>query len=78
MKRKLTPCAAVKAGTAMRRGLTTIEWYDKSGDPQKYCFGNVNKMTDRILEECRNCPDFVYRADEDMRKEKKLWMQLNI
>lgn len=71
MKRKLTPCAAVKAGTAMRRGQTTIEWYDKDGDPQKYCFGNNDAMTDRILEECRNCPDFVYRADEDMRKEKK-------
>ena len=57
MKRKLTPCAAVKAGKATCRGRTTIEWYDKDGDPQKYCYGYIDKMTDEYLDVCRNCPE---------------------
>ena len=70
MKRKITPCAAVKAGEVTCRGQTTIEWYDADKDPQKYCYGYTDKMTDEYLDVCRNCPDFVEKAYDDMRQQE--------
>lgn len=62
-----TICEALKTGQVKRRGRPTIEWF-KDGIPQYYCYGWANLMTDEPLEVCKNCPDFVDRANEDLIK----------
>ena len=47
------------------RGRATIEWY-KDGVPQYYCYGYIDKMMDEPLPKCRECPDYVDRAQEDL------------
>lgn len=48
-----------------RRGEATVEWY-KDGLPQYYCYGYVDKMTDEPLPECKECRDYVGKAQEDL------------
>lgn len=46
-------------------GRTSVVWY-KAGEPQIYCYGYTNKMTDELLPECRKCNRHVGKAQEDM------------
>lgn len=62
-------CAAAKKGEVPRRGKPSIEFY-KDGVPQYYCYGYVDKRTDKLLETCRNCSDNVIYAQEDYDKWK--------
>ena len=66
-------CKAKEAGIVKTRGNPTIEWY-KNGEPQYYCRGWIDSMTDEPFEVCRNCFDFVERAESDFQK----WQCLNI
>ena len=47
------------------RGKSSIEFY-KDGKPQYYCYGYVDSMTDELLDECKRCPEHVYKAQEDL------------
>lgn len=66
-------CKAVEAGIVKTRGNPTIEWY-KNDVPQYYCRGWIDLMTDDPLELCRNCNNFVDRAENDLQK----WKRLNV
>ena len=48
-----------------RRGQATVEWY-KDGVPQYYCYGYIDKMTDEPLSECKECRDYVGKAQDDL------------
>lgn len=67
MLRKKTKCELVKR-YAVKRGRPSIEFYDDDGDPQYYCMGWVDMASEEIFETCRNCPDFVDRANEDIEE----------
>ena len=60
---------AKKTGQVTYRGKPTIEWY-KDGKPQYYCYGYRDAMTEEPLEVCKNCADFVDRAEEDYKRFK--------
>ena len=62
-------CKAKKEGQVKRRGNPTIEFY-KNGKPQYYCYGYRDAMTEEPLEVCKNCADFVDRAEEDLQRFK--------
>lgn len=49
-----------------RRGKPTTEFY-KDGKPQIYCYGWIDKMTDEPLKECRECLDYAYKAEDDLK-----------
>lgn len=51
-----------------KHGKLSIEWHDKDGKPQYYCYGYINRMTDKPLEECQHCRDFVNRAQNDLEE----------
>lgn len=58
-------CKAVKLGVVSRRGRPSAEWY-KDGKPQYYCCGYIDKMTDELIETCRQCEDNVIYAQDDL------------
>ena len=62
-------CKAKKEGQVKLRGNPTIEFY-KNGKPQYYCYGYRDAMTEEPLEVCKNCADFVDRAEEDLQRFK--------
>ena len=67
-------CKAKDGGKALRRGEPSVEWY-KDGKPQHYCYGYIDKMTDELLPECKECMSHVSKAQDDLdeynsRKEK--------
>ena len=47
------------------RGRPSTEWY-KDGKPMIYCYGWIDRMNDELIPECRNCPDNVYNAQDDL------------
>lgn len=51
-----------------KRGKSSIEWYKAEGTPQRYCWGWVNSMTDKTIEECRNCPEHIDNAQKDLEE----------
>lgn len=53
------------------RGKPSIEFY-KDGKPQYYCYGYIDQRTDELLKECKECPEHVYKAQEDLEKWKRL------
>ena len=69
-------CILRKRG--LERGRATVEWY-KDGIPQYYCYGQFDRAPEEPLLECRNCRDFVERAQEDLedylRERKKVIMK---
>lgn len=34
--------------------------------PQYYCYGYIDKMTDELLPECKECQSHVYKAQNDV------------
>ena len=68
MKRKKTPCPAVKRREAKRRSMASIEFYDHDGDPQYYCMGWIDMATDELLETCRNCPGVEIVGEKSIRR----------
>ena len=60
-------CKAKENGKVSRRGAPSIEWY-KAGKPQHYCYGYIDKMTDELLSECKECLSHVYKAQDDLDK----------
>ena len=60
-------CIARERGKVSRRGQPSIEWY-KDGKPQYYCYGYIDKMTDELLPECKECRSHVSKAQDDLDK----------
>ena len=58
-------CRAKEICKVSRRGKSSIEWY-KDGKPQYYCYGYIDKMTDELLSECKECRNHVYKAQDDL------------
>ena len=58
-------CKAKERGRVSRRGEPSIEWY-KDKKPQYYCYGYIDKMTDELLSECKECRSHVYKAQGDL------------
>lgn len=58
-------CKAKGSGKVSRRGNPSIEWY-KDDNPQYYCYGYIDKITDDPLPECIACPDHVDKAQVDL------------
>lgn len=48
-----------------KRGRPSHEWNDGEKD-RIYCLGRVDPMTDYLLPECLDCPDFVNKAQGDL------------
>lgn len=57
-------CRVKESGKASRRGEPSIEWY-RDGKPQYYCYGYIDKMTDELLSECKECRRHVRKAQDD-------------
>ena len=51
------------------RGKSSIE-FEFEGKPRYFCYGYIDQRTDELIEECKNCPEHVYKADEVMQKLK--------
>lgn len=49
------------------RGYPSHEWHDGTKS-RIYCLGWEDKKTDEPLEDCRNCPDHVSKAQDDLDK----------
>ena len=60
-------CKATESGKVSRRGQPSIEWY-KDGKPQYYCYGYIDKMTDELMPECKECRSHVSKAQDDLDK----------
>lgn len=63
-----TVCQAKKNGEVKERGRATIEWHDKDGKPQYYCYGYIDADTEELTKTCRKCADHVNNVDEDCKK----------
>lgn len=63
-----TVCKAVKTGQVPQRGKPTLEWHDKDGKPQYYCYGYIDKRYDVPIPVCEECRDNVMYAQEDLEK----------
>lgn len=57
------PMATVKCVLG-KRGYPSHEWNDGMKD-RIYCLGRIDRMTDDPLPECRACPDYVDKAEDD-------------
>lgn len=64
----MSECALVKKGVVSNRGVSSVEFY-KNGEPQRYCYGYVDKMTDELFPECEVCHANVNKAQVDLEKE---------
>lgn len=56
-------CVLRKMG--LKRGRETVEWH-KDGFSQYYCHGWIDCSSEEPILECRNCRDFVGRAQKDL------------
>ena len=54
-------CKAKERDKVSRRGEPSIEWY-KDEKPQYYCYGYIDKMTDELLPECKECRSHASKA----------------
>ena len=63
-------CKAKERGKVSRRGEPSIEWY-KDGKPQYYCYGYIDKMTDELLVECKECRSHGYKAQGDLNEHNR-------
>lgn len=60
-------CSAKLRNDIKDRGKPSIEFYWEN-KPRYFCYGYINQRTDELIEECRNCPEHVYKAGECMEK----------
>ena len=68
----MSRCEAKERGKVSRRGGPSIEWY-KDGKPQYYCCGYIDKMTDELLPECKECGCHASKAQDDLDKFSMGW-----
>lgn len=61
-------CALVRKGVVRNKGASSIEFY-KNGEPQRYCYGYIDKMTDELFPECEECNVNVNKAQGELEKE---------
>ena len=61
-------CSLMRKGVVRNKGASSIEFY-KNGEPQRYCYGYIDKMTDELFLECEACNINVNKAQEDLEKE---------
>lgn len=52
------------------RGKPSVEFVFE-GKPRYFCYGYIDQSTEELIDECREYPENVYRADEVMRDLKK-------
>lgn len=64
-RRIIMACNAKESGKVSRRGRPSVEWY-KDCKPQYYCYGYIDKMTDELLPECKECRRHVSKAQDDL------------
>ena len=64
-------CALVRKGIVRGKGKSSVEWW-KDGNPMRYCFGYTDRMTDELLNECKQCKIHVSKAQEDMERHKSV------
>lgn len=57
-------CKAVENGEVKRKGIASLEFYVGS-KPQYYCYGYIDKMTDELINTCKECRKNVIFAQED-------------
>lgn len=48
-------------------GKSSVEFY-KDGKPQYYCYGYIDRKTEELIQECKNCNRQVYKAQEDLER----------
>ena len=61
-----TICKAKTSGEVRQRGIASMEWRDKDGKPQYYCYGYKDLSTEEPLPVCMECRDNVLFAQEDL------------
>lgn len=59
-------CKAKLRPDINERGKPSVEFVFE-GKPRYFCYGYIDQSTEELIEECRECPENVYRADEVMR-----------
>jgi len=47
------------------KGKASVEFY-KNGKPQYYCYGFTDRMTDELINECKECSAQVQKAEYDV------------
>lgn len=63
-------CRAKLRPDIKERGRSSIEFVFED-IPRYFCYGYIDKRTDELIDECRECPEHVNKADEVMKKLKK-------
>ena len=63
-------CKAKLRPDIKERGKPSIEFV-LNNIPRYFCYGYVDSRTDELIDECRNCPENVNKADEVMQKLKR-------
>lgn len=63
-------CKAKLRRDIKERGKPSIE-FTFENIPRYFCYGYIDQRTDELIEECKNCPEHVYKADEVMQKLKR-------
>ena len=48
------------------RGKPSVEFVFE-GKPRYFCYGYIDQSTEELIDECRECPENVHRADEVMQ-----------
>lgn len=62
-------CKAKLRKDIKERGKPSIEFHFE-GKPRYFCYGYIDQRTDELIDECKECPEHVYKADEVMQKLK--------
>jgi len=60
----------VKSCPYGKRGKASTEFYI-DGKPHIYCYGWIDSMHDEPIEVCKNCADFVDKAQEDLERSRR-------
>lgn len=59
-------CKAKLRQDINERGKPSVEFVFE-GKPRYFCYGYIDQSTEELIDECRECPENVYRADEVMQ-----------
>lgn len=63
-------CKAKKRTDIKERGKSSIEFVFNN-IPRYFCYGYIDLRTDELIDECKECPENVNKADEVMQKLKR-------